>query len=293
MDTYAHGYGRTGHYAKPGTHTSYCGRELMHEPNNGIRNHICAPCAKAEKRDRVAAEQVAADHAVDGPTLAERAGVRYATVGTGRRVHYSNNDDTLCGREVSEYVDGSDLLALFNKGHELCVPCDRAAEKRAYARSLAATVEQPAAEQAPAEPLAILRAAVEAELGGWNTDRAAATLKAAGVDVARSTSWGLLRHLAMAEHLLTANSEPGCFTANAADVAFATAARAVDAVEYAEQTGAAVETVEDAEALFAAQLVTEAEATAGTWRGEWIGQAAADDALFTLTPDREQGALFA
>jgi hypothetical protein len=49
----------------------------------------------------------------------------------------------------------------------------------------------------------------------------------------------------------------------------------------------------DIEARYAAELITEAEATTGTWRGEWIGQAAADGALFTLTPDREQGALFA
>lgn len=72
---------------------------------------------------------------------------------------------------------------------------------------------------------------------------------------------------------------------------FATVVRAVDAVEHAEQTGAAADTLEDAEALFAAQLVTEAEADAGTWRGEWIGQQA-DDALFALEPATEQGALF-
>ncbi|MEU3917098.1 hypothetical protein [Streptomyces sp. NPDC029004] len=138
MDTYAHGYGSTGHYAKPGTHTSYCGRELQHTPNTGNAQRVCKACTKAEKVDRVAAEQVAADRAIEGPTLAERAGVRYATVGTGRRVHYSNNDDTLCGREVSEYVDGADLLAVLSKGHQLCARCGKAAEQRAYALSLAA-----------------------------------------------------------------------------------------------------------------------------------------------------------
>ncbi|WP_371795996.1 hypothetical protein [Streptomyces sp. NBC_01718] len=283
MDTYAYGYGRTGHYAKPGTHTSYCGRELMHEPNNGIRNRICQPCAKAERADRVAAEQVAADHAIDGPTLAERARVAYATVGTGRRIHCSpRNDETLCGREITEYVDGSDLLALFNKGHELCVPCDRAAEKRAYALSLAAasplaaaavelaeTVEQADAEAEAVEPLAYLRATVRTERGDWNTDRVTALFEAAGINTDRNSRWGLLRHLAEAEHLLTASGR-GTFTAATA-----------------EQAAAAVE------ARYGAELVTEAEATAGTWRGEWIGQAAADGALFTLAPDREQGALFA
>ncbi|MFJ1731486.1 hypothetical protein [Streptomyces sp. NPDC088254] len=69
-------------------------------------------------------------------------------------------------------------------------------------------------------------------------------------------------------------------------------ARAVDAVEYAEQVEAAVATVEDAEALHAVQLVTEADATDGTWRGAWIGEQQADDALFALDLDVEQGALF-
>ncbi|MFI0736429.1 hypothetical protein ACH4S9_46780 [Streptomyces sp. NPDC021225] len=61
----------------------------------------------------------------------------------------------------------------------------------------------------------------------------------------------------------------------------------------AEQQLAPIEAapVEDAEALLAAQLVTEAEATDGTWRGDWIGQQAGD-ALFALELPAEQGALF-
>ncbi|APD18526.1 hypothetical protein HOR43_gp31 [Streptomyces phage Ididsumtinwong] len=51
------------------------------------------------------------------------------------------------------------------------------------------------------------------------------------------------------------------------------------------------ETVEDVEARRAAELVTEAEATAGTWRGQWIGEH--PDAMFPARPDREQGSLFA
>ncbi|MFE0877298.1 hypothetical protein ACFW4X_20985 [Streptomyces smyrnaeus] len=39
--------------------------------------------------------------------------------------------------------------------------------------------------------------------------------------------------------------------------------------------------------------VEQADAAAGTWRGEWIGQQQADDALFTVEQDAEQGALFA
>lgn len=73
---------------------------------------------------------------------------------------------------------------------------------------------------------------------------------------------------------------------------FERAARALDAVEHAEQAGARVETVEDAEALYAAALVTEAEATDGTWRGAWIGEQADDDALFAIERPADQGALF-
>jgi len=49
----------------------------------------------------------------------------------------------------------------------------------------------------------------------------------------------------------------------------------------------------DIEARHAAELVTEAEATDGTWRGEWIGErtTATAPALFDLPT--EQGALFA
>ncbi|MGW8762354.1 hypothetical protein ACWGN5_07625 [Streptomyces sp. NPDC055815] len=64
----------------------------------------------------------------------------------------------------------------------------------------------------------------------------------------------------------------------AAADAFDATTRAVEAVEHAEDTGAAAETIEDAEALYAARLVTEAEATEGTWRGEWIGEHPATDA---------------
>ena len=47
------------------------------------------------------------------------------------------------------------------------------------------------------------------------------------------------------------------------------------------------------DARYAATRITEADATAGTWRGEWIGESttAAAPALFPF--DREQGALFA
>lgn len=49
----------------------------------------------------------------------------------------------------------------------------------------------------------------------------------------------------------------------------------------------------DEEAAQAAAMVTEAEATEGTWRGEWIGDRPTAPTLFDVEPDAEQGALFA
>ncbi|MDJ1136231.1 hypothetical protein [Streptomyces iconiensis] len=48
-----------------------------------------------------------------------------------------------------------------------------------------------------------------------------------------------------------------------------------------------------AEAQLAAELVTKAEATDGTWHGAWIGAQQDDGALFAIERDTEQGALFA
>ncbi|MEU8950913.1 DUF6884 domain-containing protein [Streptomyces sp. NPDC048489] len=428
-----------GHYRRPGTTASYCGRTVEATPSpDAMFTGTCKQCAKAEHTDRVAAEQVAADRSIDGPTLAERAGVRYCLVGTGRRVHYSNNDDTLCGREVTKYTDGLD-----DRHNSLCAPCITAAEKRAYALALAATsplaaaavdvaetVEQADA-AATAQPLVIIpcgaakldQAAPAAELytGSYHRAcaRAAATLTANGGTVvilsalhglvpldrildpynmrmgdAGSVTPDLLRaqarelgldgatnvtilaglaytapalrvwphastplagkggmgnHMqalaAIANAATPAPATEGALYAPAglrnlttghvldeatgraycgaelagpngaavltcaacrhvrdtaaavavveADEQFATVARAVDAVAYAEETGARVTALGDAEALYAAQLVTEAEATDGTWRGAWIGEQPTGDLLFTLDPGTEQGALFA
>ncbi|QAX92809.1 hypothetical protein SEA_AUSTINTATIOUS_48 [Streptomyces phage Austintatious] len=228
-----------GHYRRPGTSASYCGRTVEAKPTE-LRyiTGVCQQCAKAEQRDRVAAEQVAADRSIDGPTLAERAGVRYARVGKGRRVHYSNNDDTLCGREVTAYDD------LGEKAPELCAPCVRAAEERAYSRALAAASPLAAAAMQLAET--VEQADTEARLDHAEEQAAAA------------------------------------FTATT---------HTVEAVEHAEQVEAGVATVEDAEALYATQVVTEAEADAGTWRGEWIGEQPTDG-LFTVERPADQGALF-
>jgi hypothetical protein len=121
-------------------------------------------------------------------TFNERAKVAFAVTGRrGRRVHYSpRNDETLCGRFIERYVGLEDAVALFDKGHELCIPCHRAAEKRAEALRLAAespvaaaavalaeTVEQVDAESTSAEQDAEPRYKVEEfgpdTAGAWDT----------------------------------------------------------------------------------------------------------------------------
>ncbi|MCM2420292.1 hypothetical protein [Streptomyces sp. RKAG293] len=72
-------------------------------------------------------------------TFTEQAGVKYAAIGKGKRVHYSpSNDDGLCGRAITAYLTVEEAVALFDNGYELCAPCHRAAEKRAEAARLAA-----------------------------------------------------------------------------------------------------------------------------------------------------------
>ncbi|MBK6018525.1 hypothetical protein [Streptomyces sp. MBT53] len=72
--------------------------------------------------------------------------------------------------------------------------------------------------------------------------------------------------------------------------------RYTTSVEVAEKIagehGFALPSTADAEAQLAAEVVTEAEAVAGTWRGEWIGEQPAADALFVVEQPVEQGALF-
>ncbi|MGW1772539.1 hypothetical protein [Streptomyces sp. NPDC002104] len=301
MDTYAHGYGNTGHYARPGTHTSYCGRELMHEPNTPIAARICKACAKAEQIDRVTAGEVAADRAIEGPTLAERAHVRYCLVGAGRRVHYSNSDDTLCGREVTKYDDGS---ALLKKGTELCTPCGKVAEHRAYTRSLAAASPLAAAaaklpETQPAPP------AGRDEPSNWWTimdpDTGEEIARVYGETYQDMTPHAealpevravIRRHKGFSRRRLYMSELTPAQLTEQANAQFERSTRAVDAVEHTEEAGAQVATVEEAEALFAAALITEAEADAGTWRGQWIGEQPIAPTLFDVEQQAEQGALF-
>ncbi|MCQ9706617.1 hypothetical protein [Streptomyces sp. BSP1] len=139
--------------------------------------------------------------------------------------------------------------------------------------------------------------------------RVEALEQAAGITEHRATARREAQARGYTSHGLDHKAEAALLTAYAARISnrapldddqvvteaveqFDRTARAVDAVEHAEQVEARVETVEDAEALYAAALVTEAEATEGTWRGDWIGEQPLGEALFDVEQDTEQGALF-
>ncbi|MFF9284850.1 hypothetical protein [Streptomyces griseosporeus] len=370
MDTYALRNRRpapvaatTGHYRKPGTSTSYCGRDLAHEPTPAEHfRTICQHCTTAEANDRAAAEAVADTHDENAPTLAERASVTLAMVGRGTRPHYTEGGtDTLCGRLIGRDHRAEAAALRLTEGAPVCQRCTRAAEFLAYAYGLAAASPLATAavdlaetvEQADAEPAAEARAAQRQQRADASPANAyplaltavqqvvrempkGGTLRVPVVDggpeatLARDDLHALaysghttpdavarvraavaahIRHGDREVHIMfpTLGMRPALYLADVMALLhrwddtqvtteakqFDRAAHTVDAVEHAEQTGARVNTVEDAEALYAAALVTEAEATAGTWRGDWIGEQNTANTPGLFPPDSEQGALFA
>ncbi|MEU4986589.1 hypothetical protein [Streptomyces sp. NPDC021969] len=286
-----------GHYRRPGTSASYCGRTVEAQPvTEADVTGVCQQCAKGEKRDRVAAEQTVADRDVNAPTLAQRAGVRYALVGTGRRVHYSNNDDTLCGREVTEYTDGLD-----DRRPELCARCITAAEHRAYAHALAAdsplaaaavdlaeTVEQADAQFEQAAHAADAVGHAEQVEAGVETVADAVAL----YDAYIATAEAAVEPARCTLHGDQCDHDPGT-PHHFADLHIGPpVARTAPTICPEFVTLAPDDLIAD-EWRTAAALVTEAEATEGTWRGAWIGEQQADDVLFVVDGTAEQGALFA
>ncbi|MGI5352997.1 hypothetical protein ACQEU8_33185 [Streptomyces sp. CA-250714] len=186
MDTYAHGYSNTGHYARPGTHTSYCGRELQHTPNTGIAVRLCKACAKAEAAD---------------PTTEQRASARSCTTAV----------------EVAETVEetGTEQVAEVDTYYALCINGTATSPlPKDYCEGMVET-------------------AVELDL--VRTDMIEIIYVRAPGAARATTTWRVI-----------ASSRPEELTAEQA--------------------------AEEAEAQQAAELVSKAEASDGTWRGEWIGE---------------------
>ncbi|MFD9813726.1 hypothetical protein [Streptomyces sp. NPDC059080] len=150
-------------------------------------------------------------------TFTEQAGVTYATVGRGKRVHYSpRNDETLCGRLISAYEDLSSAVALFDKGYEPCATCHKGAEKRAEAArlgaasplaaavALAETVEQADAEQNDGARYRVIKAGSEygaqpgTEYSVWDNHDGEMPVEATNQDDAEATAARLNREHAEA-----------------------------------------------------------------------------------------------
>ncbi|WP_329368837.1 hypothetical protein OG896_24840 [Streptomyces sp. NBC_00669] len=66
--------------------------------------------------------------------LYRRAETRLAVIGKGKRIHYSANDHSLCGKAITRYTDTEEAVGL---DYEHCGGCIRVAEERANSISLA------------------------------------------------------------------------------------------------------------------------------------------------------------
>lgn len=132
-------------------------------------------------------------------SFTERANVSYAAVGRGKRVHYSpRNDETLCGRVITSYLALSDAVARFDQGHELCIACHRAAEKRAAAQLdalLAESEERNAEVDALRADIAAVAAEVDqhtAQVAAWSAEVDAATGQTSPQSDEPSDTWTIM-----------------------------------------------------------------------------------------------------
>lgn len=124
---------------------------------------------------------------MEDKSLAEQAKVRYASAGRrGKRIHYSpSNDETLCGKVISEYLNIEHVVALLNKdGYGWCINCDRAAERRveALAASVKRHAEDVEAHVADVRQLAAEVNAFSNEVAVWGTEVDAVCEPAAGTE---------------------------------------------------------------------------------------------------------------
>jgi hypothetical protein len=310
MDTYAARRATrrtTGHYRRPGTDRSYCGHELDHTtaPADTFRA-ICKTCAKAEARDRAEAEAVADDHREGAAEQAlaqslaqsltpKMRKVLPAVVAAGdfRDAGLANLPEgvtdpslqALIRRGLAERYDSGETFVGFSGGTYKVMRYRATDLGRAVAAVLAnEQAEAPTAQAAPVATNAFEQGAaglLDAPRPGRYTLRVCEDPR----DVCER---GLCR--------TTSTRAAGTLDEVRAAAAMFRHAWPVDEhgnpVQDDDQAEADVAAVEDAEALYAAQLVTEADASDGTWRGEWIGERTTTTAPTLFDLDTEQGALF-
>ncbi|CAL9480932.1 hypothetical protein [Streptomyces sp. enrichment culture] len=241
--------------------------------------YLCERCDAKVQAAQAAAEETATDHQDGAPTLAQRAGVTLAMVGTGRRPHYTaDGAETLCRRDIAAAPHADHAAALLAKGATVCALCDRAAQERAYARRLAAASPLAAA-TAQATAMAEPTPAHHDAPSNWWTITDPATGEEAtrvyGETIADMTRRAealpevravIRKHRGFSRRRLTVGEltpaqlaeqqrqQAAAHTDAEEDAADRAAHRAADAVEHAETIGARVATVADAIALHDDQL---------------------------------------
>ncbi|MFJ8146960.1 hypothetical protein ACIQ6R_18060 [Streptomyces sp. NPDC096048] len=264
MDTYVVGRGHTSHYKQPGSHLTYCGRTTG---TPGVGTRMCAPCVKAEARERAEAEAVANDHregaaeqALAQSLTPKMRKVLPAVVAAGdfRDAGLANlpkgvTDPSLQGlirRGLAEKYDTGETFVGF-EGRVFRVMHYRATDRgRAVAAALA--VEQ--ADTQRAARTAEARERAEAQAARERSHRAAERVRTNPDPTDPEWRAALTELSAALDHEREVNP---------------IAREAIDAAE--------------------------AEFQAGTWRAEWIGAhvTSPEPTLFDVEPDTEQGALFA
>ncbi|MFF3353367.1 DUF6884 domain-containing protein [Streptomyces sp. NPDC002917] len=320
----------TGHYRQDGTRITFCNKPVG-IPNGDFLGltgwKMCTRCVKAEQRDRAHAEQVAAQFAepMPQPIVIIPCGAAKLDHAAPAAELYTGSYHRACRRAADTLTANGGTILILSALHGL-VPLDRILAPYDMRMGAAGSVT-PDLLRKQARELGVDRATNVTIIAGLSyTAPALAVWPHAATPLAGLPGMGhhlrALAAIAAAEQAPAAETGPDLYAPrgsrnlttghllddatgrahcgaelagpNGAAVLTCAACRhAVEAEAAVEPMAPADREAAEVEAMFAAQLVTEAEATVGTWRGEWIGQAAADGALFTLTPDREQGALFA
>ncbi|MFD9853438.1 hypothetical protein ACFWXZ_14415 [[Kitasatospora] papulosa] len=306
MQTYAIRDARTkttGHLRQDGTRTTYCNRAVG-IPNGdftGLKGwKMCQPCVTSEARDRAHAEEVAAQHAEQAapvatletlavslpcPTCHAAAGSRCVTRASkpARETHGRRFEAVEEAAGITEHRAAARREATARGGW--VVAFDRKAEDAlltAYAargKARAATPEEPQTTQP--------KAAVRDEPSDWWTIMDPAT----GEEITRVYGETYQEMTPRAEALpevrAVIRAHKG-FSRRRLYVSELTPAQRADQISAPAMPSDADRAAAARESRQTAELITEAEATAGTWRGQWIG-----DTTALFDRPTEQGALFA
>ncbi|MFI6860171.1 hypothetical protein ACIBKZ_09695 [Streptomyces sp. NPDC050421] len=285
MKTYAIRDARTkttGHIRQDGTRTTYCNKPVG-IPNGDFQGlkgwKVCIRCVKAEARDRAAAEAVAAEHAYpltewERDLLgsdAVRDAIATETVAT-------LSAPAMCGARRPGWTTGPAIGT--NRLPCILDPDHTGDHRNAFgqmwpdhANNEEARTDQLATETTqtphPIETYYTLYCATHGSYYPCESQRRH--------DYMHCT-------LNAEEHaaLLAGDVPPWCYST--ADE---------NAPGARKRPTAADRAAAEQESRLTAELITEAEATAGTWRGQWIGEQTTASAPGLFALGLEQGALFA